>query len=633
MIFYYQDEEGLHPVEAESAAELDPGKQWMTSQDGENFEPVDPGQVFGQQTYGFAPNSLEQQLAADGGLASTQHANVPRVAAFLRAAGAPQDFAWKAAIQSAAQAQGSQGWSSFDDPGQTALKILSGINEPWAQQGAQQLKASPEFAASQAEGAQAWNESQIDNSTLGIDNDILKFGAVAGGLYGLQGLFGAEALGSGGLDATLSGGFNAGTTAANSGGIQLASAAGATDAGTAGIGALAGAADPIEAMILAAETTGASTATEAAAALGFASTEAMLASINPAWVTAGAMTAGTAAQIASGANTAAGAAKKDSGLPGWVLPAALGAGALGVTGTLGGQQTTQTSSTAPMGDEERELIALQGELAKKQLSNVESLQPFQKALLEAAMADIERIQGENRARDAVLSPAQRAQFELEEFDRSRRLGTMQDELLAMQLGQAKQGTRATPEQIAEIKAATDAALEAGYGDIDRETQKGIGLISDELANSRGLRLTDSPIMAEAGRLVENSNQLKSGLTRNLRASEAQARLNYPLAVNELNSKVNLGTQSLVQSAKDFQSQLRERAYQNRLALTGQTGTTGIGLSSVGSGNGALSALTNSRMANATTSTDKGIGLNEIGQLASGIGGLAIGGSRLGLWQP
>lgn len=158
------------------------------------------------------------------------------------------------------------------------------------------------------------------------------------------------------------------------------------------------------------------------------------------------------------------------------------------------------------------------------------------------------------------------------------------------------------------------------GDIDLSTKRGIGLISDELANSRGLRLSDSPITAEAGLLARAGEDQKASLIKNLRAGEASARLNFPLAAQQITSGINLNQQQLADAARLFQADLRQRAYQNRLTLTGTASSQGIGLASIGSPGGTIGALAANRGRTSTTESS-GLNLGGIGSVLSGIGAL------------
>lgn len=290
----------------------------------------------------------------------------------------------------------------------------------------------------------------------------------------------------------------------------------------------------------------------------------------------------------------------------------------------GPSSTTVVNSTPAPTPEETELIKLSADLAKRQLTNIDQLQPFQQELLNLTMADLRQQGATTAAFNAAVSPEQQAAAYKAEFDRAQKLGPVQDELLQLQLDQLRRGGAATPEQEAQIKAATDAGITAGSGDIDASTQRGIGLIADELANSRGLRLSDSPIKGEAALLAREGEIQKGSLIKNLRASEASAKLNYPLAVQQLQSGIASTQQQLANSASQFQADLRQRAFQNRLALTGQTSGTGIGLASIGGGGDALRSLQASRLASGSSTTNssgKGIGLGELGSLASGAAAL------------
>lgn len=336
-----------------------------------------------------------------------------------------------------------------------------------------------------------------------------------------------------------------------------------------------------------------------------------------------AKTAGTAA-----AGTAAG---KMSGLGTLGTLGALGATAglaAGAGDLLKGETSTTVKNEVPgMSQEERDLINLNKKLAQSQLDNIANLQPFQQSLMDAALEELNRTKAYNTAMDAAVSPEQYAAEAKLEFERNQRLGPIQEELLQKQMDLLNQGTRATPEQIADIKAATDAGILSASGDIDVQTQRGIGLIADELANSRGLRLTDTPIAREATLLTRSGEDQKAGIIRSLRADEATARLNYPLAVTQLQSNINTNQQQINNAAKQFQEELRQRAYQNRLSLTGQAQSGGIGLSSIGAGSGVLSGLTNARLAGSTssqTSSNPAAGVQGLGNLLSGAGGLVRG---------
>lgn len=294
----------------------------------------------------------------------------------------------------------------------------------------------------------------------------------------------------------------------------------------------------------------------------------------------------------------------------------------------GGSSTTVQNNTPPMSQEEKDLLALNTQLAQKQLDNINNLAPFQQKLLQQASDQLDASKAQQDAYSAAISPADLAAQQRAQFDQATKLGAQQSELADLQLAQLRQGGRATPEQLAQIKDATDAAIAAGTGDINTQTQRGIGLIADELANSRGLRLSDTPITREATLLTRSGNDQIASLTKNLRASQASAALNFPLAVQGVQSGININQQNIAQAAQDFQAQLRQQAYQNRLALTGQAGSGGIGLASIGGGTGALNTLTNARLNSGSrtsdTSNDTGSAgtLQAVGSLAAGVGALA-----------
>src|SRR5687767_12517589 len=167
-----------------------------------------------------------------------------------------------------------------------------------------------------------------------------------------------------------------------------------------------------------------------------------------------------------------------------------------------GESRSETNITVPpMTEEEKLLLRLNTELTQHQLQNIQLLAPFQRELLDLSLADMKRNRADADALDRAISPEDRAKQQKDDFERAKRLGPVQDEIMQRQLEEIRRGGAATPEQLARIKAAADAGISAGSADIDASTQRGIGLISDELANSRGLRLSDSPISSEAALLA------------------------------------------------------------------------------------------------------------------------------------
>lgn len=293
-------------------------------------------------------------------------------------------------------------------------------------------------------------------------------------------------------------------------------------------------------------------------------------------------------------------------------------------GLFGGGGSTVQNVPGPMSDEERQLIALQTQLGQKQLTAYDQIQPYQQQLLDYSTQQLQQNQAYNTALNSAISPEDQAAAAKEQFDQARALGPIQQQLLQAQLDQLKQGGRATDQQKADIGSATDAAIAAGSGDIDTNTKRGISMISDELANSRGLRLSDSPISSEAALLARAGTDQKASLTNNLRAAQATSVLNYPLAVQQMTSAQNQGQQQILSSAQQFQDQIRNQAYQNRLSLTGAASGGGIGLAGIGPGSGAISALQANRGNTSNTQATMGFGdtLKGIGSLASGIGALA-----------
>lgn len=353
----------------------------------------------------------------------------------------------------------------------------------------------------------------------------------------------------------------------------------------------------------------------------------------------GAAGAGGAATLAgAGGGAAAGAA---GGVLGTGLTlgqvGAVGGGALALAGLAGrsgglGGSTSQTSTTniPPMSQEERDLINLNAELTKRQLTSIDQLAPFQQQMLQIALDQMQQQAAQDKVINGAVSPEEQAALTRQQYQSALKAGPMQDEILQRQLDTIRLNGAASPEQLAMIKSAADTAITSANSDIDANTSRGIGLISDELANSRGLRLSDSPMSSEAALLAREGEIQKGGVEKSLRANQANATLNYPLAVQGVQTASANASSQIAQAAQTFQQTLRQKAFENRMSITGNATSTGLGLASVGGGNAALSALANRNLAGATkTGTEtRGLGLADYSNLAGGIGSAMYGYSRL-----
>ena len=268
------------------------------------------------------------------------------------------------------------------------------------------------------------------------------------------------------------------------------------------------------------------------------------------------------------------------------------------SGPSGGSTTTNVTSTpaAPSAEETR-LLGLSADEKAIQLENLKALTELQKQAFPLAKSQLEYQTALDAAMRGSVTPEQYAAQAKTEFERSQRLGGTQEELLNMQLDQLRRGGAATPEQIARINEATQAGITAGGTGIDTAVEEGLNLLREELAPSLGLRSTDTPILDRGGLLTREGLRQKGTLQSNLQAVGATAKLNYPLAVQQLLSSQGQGQQVLIENVKNFQEQLRQQAFQNRLSLTGQSSATGLGLASIGAGGATGASLFGSRYSN------------------------------------
>lgn len=153
----------------------------------------------------------------------------------------------------------------------------------------------------------------------------------------------------------------------------------------------------------------------------------------------------------------------------------------------------------------------------------------------------------------------------------------QSEMLDRELERIRRGPGASDEQKRLINESTEAQIARGRSDIEAFGRDQLDIITQELAPSRGLRPSDSPIQDRGFKLGGELTRQYGSLVSDLRGQQAQAELNFPLAANESQSGLNQFQQQLAQSAGNFQSQLGQQAFSNRLSLFGQVGQMGLGL--------------------------------------------------------
>ena len=285
------------------------------------------------------------------------------------------------------------------------------------------------------------------------------------------------------------------------------------------------------------------------------------------------------------------------------ISAAVGSVVGGLVG--GGDQTTVVTSTPTA--EELELQRQAIRLAEQQIqiiedqvaSNQEQFAQFQ-PLLEAQLG--------------AFSSQQ--ELQLSEIERARELQPITDELLQLELENIRRGGAASPEQIRLIEGASAEALASGESDIAKFQTDALGRLREELAGSIGLRPTDTPVLDRGARITEESVRQQGQLARNLAESRFTSRLNFPLGASQLQSSQTQFQQGLAQQVQQFQAQLSEAAFSNRLRLASTQGGLGVALASA-------SSPFQTGSSNFTQTTSGG------GNALGGIGGLLTGLGSIG----
>lgn len=299
---------------------------------------------------------------------------------------------------------------------------------------------------------------------------------------------------------------------------------------------------------------------------------------------------------------------------------------------MGGKSST-TVNVPPPTAEEQALTAKQVQLAEAQLKAIEQQTALQQQLF-AGSGDL--LAKQTAILDQLIADANKPPTE-----RELQMQALQDELVNRQIESLRRGGAASPEELALIGQTTDEAIKAGQFDIDRFSQDAFTQLREELAPALGLSASDTPILDRGGQVAREAVRQKGQLSANLRSAEAQAKLNFPLAREQLLAGVSQGQQQLLASAEQFAAGLRSQALINRLsvsdALSSKLGMTlqgGLGLATGIPGASSLASasqrLSQNRMAGATQTTSKGFGLSDalagFGAIGGGLSGLAAVGA-------
>jgi len=137
-----------------------------------------------------------------------------------------------------------------------------------------------------------------------------------------------------------------------------------------------------------------------------------------------------------------------------------------------------------------------------------------------------------------------------------------DESLAAEQSRIEGAGKLTDQESGFINDAASSSYRQGASQIDESTTLGLQQLRQELAPSRGLRSSDSPVIDRGSLIARQGMRQKGELGLGLQSQAARARLEFPL------------------QRQAFQDQLRNNAFKNRLSLSGQSSQLGLNLSSL-----------------------------------------------------
>lgn len=153
--------------------------------------------------------------------------------------------------------------------------------------------------------------------------------------------------------------------------------------------------------------------------------------------------------------------------------------------------------------------------------------------------------------------------------------------LARQAEAAQRGAQLTPEQEALINERAAQAIGLGESDINRFLQQTGRTLREELAPGLGLRAISSPIEDRGQIAREEALRQQGQLVRGVRGQAAQQMLDYPLQAGQFETQQRTAGITMTEAVRQFQEQLAQQAFQNRMNLGGTASTVGLQLAALG----------------------------------------------------
>ncbi len=244
---------------------------------------------------------------------------------------------------------------------------------------------------------------------------------------------------------------------------------------------------------------------------------------------------------------------------------------MGSSTTTTGSSDSSTDTTSqrdtrlpePSAEELALIRAITSEInfRRKQLKKLDPLADDIQGLATVGIAQLakslptERVLDQSRDRLALSE----ADLALQASGSSGRLGAFEEEDI-LRSGQA------SPDDIRNINAAGEAAIELGGSDIDAGVEDALRSLRDVTATSRGLSIRDSPILDRGQLIAREGLRQKAQLSRGTRLFGAEQRLKHPLARGQVQSGRIASLEDRSASIREFQQGLRQQAFLNRLTL-------------------------------------------------------------------
>lgn len=226
-------------------------------------------------------------------------------------------------------------------------------------------------------------------------------------------------------------------------------------------------------------------------------------------------------------------------------------------------QINQTAMQTQLQPLQLQYLTSQNQLAMQQVQALKTTTDQQAQQNTYILAGLKNQYDQMQAFNAQYTPEEQAAAQVTAAKQASEMGAIQLQAAQIQLKNLQQGTTATPEEAANINAAYDAMEKQGSTEISNYLTQTLRQVNEQTSQAAGLRPTDTPITSLSEQAAAQAATAQGSLTNQTESQRAQAMLNYPLAVSQLQGQQAANLQSISGGASAFSQQLQANANASR----------------------------------------------------------------------